>query len=285
MTIRHLAALCASAVLLTACGGGGGGTPPPLSCSVADQKTWLRDYFDDWYLWYALAPRPAPAGFDTVQAYFDASLFGGNATFPADRYSYFGPTEDFQRFFGDGITRGYGLFVAGVEVEGRPDLPLRIRFIEPQSDAATKGLLRGEQIDLSDRTKVKPQRVKVCVGANLAGTDRRGGCGGRGGNPGFLEFRLTLNRGSGLKTGRSIVGRAHSQVRLFLADQVDALIGEPGVQFLHLGAGDVELRNRFRDSINGQVSTLPAGSGQYLQLLGFELHNYPQITNSHYWKP
>ncbi|MCB1995912.1 MAG: peptidase S41 [Burkholderiaceae bacterium] len=146
MTIRHLAALCASAVLLTACGGGGGGTPPPLSCSVADQKTWLRDYFDDWYLWYALAPRPAPAGFDTVQAYFDASLFGGNATFPADRYSYFGPTEDFQRFFGDGITRGYGLFVAGVEVEGRPDLPLRIRFIEPQSDAATKGLLRGEQI-------------------------------------------------------------------------------------------------------------------------------------------
>jgi len=146
MTIRHLAALCASAVLLSACGGGGGGTEPPSSCSVADQNTWLRGYFDDWYLWYALAPRPATSGFDTVQAYFDASLFGGNATFPADRYSSFGPTADFERFFGDGITRGYGLFVAGVEVEGRPDLPLRVRFIEPQSDAAAKGLVRGEQI-------------------------------------------------------------------------------------------------------------------------------------------
>ena len=34
MKIRHLAALCASAVLLAACGGDSDGTPPPLTCSV-----------------------------------------------------------------------------------------------------------------------------------------------------------------------------------------------------------------------------------------------------------
>jgi carboxyl-terminal processing protease len=81
-----------------------------------------------------------------VQAYFDASLFGGDATFPSDPLQQQGPTADFERFFGDGVSRGYGLSVAGLEVEGRPDLPLRVRYIEPQSDAAAKGLLRGETI-------------------------------------------------------------------------------------------------------------------------------------------
>lgn len=143
-----LAAACA-AVLLSACGGGGsddGAVDGPQSCSVRGQNDWLRSYMDVNYFWYALAPRPSPAAFATVQDYFDASLFGGDATFPPDTYSFFQTTESFQRFFGAGRTLGYGLFVAGVEVEGRPDLPLRVRYIEPQSDAAAQGLVRGEQI-------------------------------------------------------------------------------------------------------------------------------------------
>jgi carboxyl-terminal processing protease len=148
MTFRPTLAAACAAVLLTACGGGGGSAPvqPPLSCTVPDQNAWLRDFMDRTYFWYALAPRPAPAAFASLQDYFDASLFQGDATFPSDRYSYFQSTESFNRFFGDGQTLGYGLFVAGVEVEGRPDLPLRVRYIEPRSDAATQGLQRGEQI-------------------------------------------------------------------------------------------------------------------------------------------
>src|SRR5437016_3307262 len=42
-------------LLLGGCGGGGGGsgdtTPPPLTCSVADQKSWLKSYMDDQYFW------------------------------------------------------------------------------------------------------------------------------------------------------------------------------------------------------------------------------------------
>lgn len=146
-------------MLLAACGGGGGdaGTPPPLSCSVAGQQDWLSTYMDDWYYWYRLSPKPSPAGFASVDAYFNALLYGGGdlipngggARWPADRYSYHQTTESFNRFYGAGQTLGYGVAVAGLEVTEptpQPALPLYIRYIEPQSPAATAGLVRGERV-------------------------------------------------------------------------------------------------------------------------------------------
>lgn len=253
MKIRHLAALCASTVLLAACGGGDDdGRPlPPLSCSVADQNSWLRGYFDDWYLWYALAPRPAPGGFDTVQAYFDASLFGGNADFPADRFSSFGPTEDFNRFFGDGITRGYGLFVAGVEVEGRPDLPLRIRYIEPASDAAAKGLVRGEQI-LSINGRPAPEIIAaddydVLVPDNVGDQLRlvvRGAGGDRSVTLVARDYALTPVTSARVVTSPD--GRRVGYVVIKdMIDQVDAPLDAAFAQFRREGVSEVVLDLRY----------------------------------------
>lgn len=148
MRPRLSIALTCAALLLAACGGGGGGDPvgEPLTCSLPDRKDWLRDYMRQWYLWNASSPSPDPTPFATVDDYFQALLYDGDAQVPADRFSYGQSTESFQRFFGAGRTLGYGLFVAGIEVEGRPDLPLRIRHLEPRSDAAARGLRRGEQI-------------------------------------------------------------------------------------------------------------------------------------------
>jgi hypothetical protein len=140
---------CAAAALLAACGGGDGVDPPPpaADCSAAAQNAWLRDYMREWYFWYRLAPNPDPLAFASVDDYFAALLYtGADPAFPRDRWSGSESTVSHTRFFGEGKTLGFGISVAGVEVAGRPDLPLRVRYVERQSDAAAKGVRRGDQI-------------------------------------------------------------------------------------------------------------------------------------------
>ena len=161
-TWRTLA--CALPMFLAACGGGGddggggGGNPQPLTCSMADQQDWLQTYMNDWYFWYALSPKPSPAGFSTVDSYFDALIYRGGGQipgaasgtlWPSDRYSNFQSTESFNRFFGDGQTLGYGVSVAGIEVtepSPQPAQPLYVRYIEPLSPAAAAGVVRGDRV-------------------------------------------------------------------------------------------------------------------------------------------
>ena len=142
--------LLTSALLfgLAGCGGGGGGAPPaPQSCDAPARKSALSLYFDDWYFWTRFSPKPAPSGNASLDEYFLSLLYtGGDAAFPSDRWSFVDSTVNFNRFYGEGRTLGYGLFVAGIEVAGRPDQPLRVRYVEPQSPAALSGLARGDRI-------------------------------------------------------------------------------------------------------------------------------------------
>ena len=172
-SLRRLA--LALPVFLAACGGGGGdGDGVASSCpsaaasgSVADRQDWLRCYFNENYLWYQLSPNPSPGGFATVETYFDALLYdggdaipgGGNALWPADRYSGFQSTESFNRFFGDGRTLGYGAAVNGLEASEQNATQLFIRYVEPLSPAARSvslagGLQRGDEILFINNTPV-----------------------------------------------------------------------------------------------------------------------------------
>jgi carboxyl-terminal processing protease len=194
-SFRQLA--CALPVLLAACGGGDGGNDGggALSCAVPDQQAWLAGYFDDNYFWYALSPKPSPAGFATTAEYFDALIYrggapipnGGGALWPIDRYSNFQSTESFNRFFGDGQTLSYGLAVAALEVTGQPNAPLYVRYLEPAGPAFQAGIERGERVmslngrpasdlittgDFSALTPNASGDVLDVVVRNTAGADR-----------------------------------------------------------------------------------------------------------------
>ncbi len=144
--LARLAMLGAAAVV-AACGGSDGYLDDPGAsvCTQAAQKDWLGAYMNDWYFWYRLSPRPNPAGFASVTDYYSALLYTGtDPAFPADDFSRSESTESFNRFFGDGATMGYGVSVNGFEV--RSGQPLYVRYVEPASDAAVKGVVRGDEV-------------------------------------------------------------------------------------------------------------------------------------------
>jgi carboxyl-terminal processing protease len=148
--VRALAAMVLSG-MLAACGGGSSDPlAAPGSCTLEAQKDWVARMMDDTYLWEAISPRPDPAPFDSADAYLQARLFQGNAPgspdVPADRFSRSEPSRNFERFYGEGRTLGYGISVAGVEVRGRPEAPLYVRWVEPQSDGAARGVRRGDRV-------------------------------------------------------------------------------------------------------------------------------------------
>ena len=149
MPFRRLATFSSSiavAVMLTACGGGGGGSSSGGStvCDLASQKNWLRSYMLDWYYWTGMSPNPDPAGYATVEAYLDALRYANypGARGPLDPWSYVQDSASYNQFFAEGRSTGYGVSVNGLEGQ----LPLRIRYVEPQSPAGLAGLRRGDVI-------------------------------------------------------------------------------------------------------------------------------------------
>jgi carboxyl-terminal processing protease len=144
--LRHkpwCALACAAALALTACGGSDSAdNAAAASCDLAGRQTWLRAYMADWYYWSGASPDPAPAGYASVEAYYDALKYTGSAGVPADRWSYLSDSASYNQFFAEGRTLGYGLFVNGIELR----LPLRVRLTEPLSPAAAAGLVRGDSI-------------------------------------------------------------------------------------------------------------------------------------------
>ena len=148
---RRFALLVPIGLALTACGGDYSvdDSGSSLTCSAADQQTWLADYFASDYLWNANSPYfPAQTG--DPATYFGTLLYtGGDPNFPAgvtDVYSSFESDDAFNRFYVDGQDLGYGVFVDGLEVQGTSGQPLMVRYVDANSPAAAAGIARGDQV-------------------------------------------------------------------------------------------------------------------------------------------
>ncbi len=138
--------------LLAGCGGGGnsgtgGGTtttnfssPYPAaaaSCSVTDQRAWLRDYMTDQYYWYAQQGTPNE-GATSMAQYFSSLLAVG-----LDRYSSSQATAQFLQLNQDGKSLGYGYQLAWADAA---QTQLRFRLVEPLSPLGLAGVRRGDLV-------------------------------------------------------------------------------------------------------------------------------------------
>jgi C-terminal processing protease CtpA/Prc len=131
-------------VVLSACGGNGdaadaGATAleAPVSCSVADQRSWLRGYMADQYFWFDRMGKANAAAPD-LTAYFKSLLYP-----VVDRYSYTEPTTQFVQFYKDGTYVGYGYSLAWSDTT---NTSLKVRQVEPLSPVGLAGLRRGETV-------------------------------------------------------------------------------------------------------------------------------------------
>ncbi|MCF8212001.1 MAG: hypothetical protein K9K38_21740 [Rhodoferax sp.] len=134
---------------LTGCGGGSGNgasvsapTNNPTSdsaqtCSLTEQKTWLRNYMADEYLWYSSLGTP-DATATSIETYFKSLLYA-----EVDRYSYVESTAQFDQFYTEGNYVGYGYTLAWADAA---QTVLKVRWVEPQSPLGLAGLQRGETI-------------------------------------------------------------------------------------------------------------------------------------------
>ena len=173
-SLRH--GIWVACLALSACGGGGGGGSGAQSQSTAalaqqcsannpyradarsattagtlgTEKSWVRAYFDEAYLWYGEVPvvdAAAPAysndtatGFYTsIDGYFEALKVTSR-----DRFSFTYPTKAWDTLFqsgqmvGDGIQWHYD--------SPKPPRNMRVVFVEPASPAASAGVQRGDTL-------------------------------------------------------------------------------------------------------------------------------------------
>ncbi len=131
---------------------GGGGVTAPSLCSNDDQKVFVRDAMQDWYLWNDLLPIPISiSDYPTPEAMLaDLVTYSpddGNGE-PIDKFSFIGSAAADAAFFGEGQYEGFGFSSTFVAADD-----LRLTQIFADSPADQGDLARGQRIlELNGRT-------------------------------------------------------------------------------------------------------------------------------------
>ncbi|WP_440054829.1 S41 family peptidase [Pseudoalteromonas sp. T1lg65] len=123
---------------------------PDVQGTAMHEKMWLRSFSNETYLWYDEVADNNPADFNSVIDYFNQlKTF---ALTPAgrekDEFHFYESYESFQKEAQSGVTSGYGIRWAAISP--RPPRNFTVASVEPNSPAATAGVVRGDQIQSID---------------------------------------------------------------------------------------------------------------------------------------
>ncbi len=128
---------------------------PDSQGTLDDEKSFLRAWIDDLYLWYREVPELDPAQYATAVDYF--AVLKTTATTPSgkakDQFHFTYDTADWQALSGQGVEAGYG--VAWAVLASRPPRDIVAAYVEPRSPAAAAGVRRGTKVLTVDGVDVE----------------------------------------------------------------------------------------------------------------------------------
>ena len=130
--------------------------------AVATEKSWVRAWIDETYLWFDEVPSVRAADFATPIDYFGALktpklTASGNAK---DRFHFTADTADYRALSRNGIEVGYGFELAFLSPA--PPRDLRVAYTEPGTPASQAAIDRGAKVIAIDG-------IDVAQGADVAG--------------------------------------------------------------------------------------------------------------------
>ena len=177
--LRSIAAAILIAGYVVGCGGGGDSSPPgpgalqassafAAQClaprpagtidpftqrpygdragSASTEKSWVRSWIDETYLWYSEVPNRDAANYADAKSYFDvlkteARTASGK---PKDQFHFTYSTPDWVALAQSGVELSYGIEFAAVSVA--PPRRFVVAFTEPGTQAAVGNVTRGDEI-------------------------------------------------------------------------------------------------------------------------------------------
>jgi carboxyl-terminal processing protease len=132
------------------------GSPyPDQPGSIAQEKSWVRAWIDETYLWYDEVPDSVRSGSYILPQQFFADLKTPALTAsgkPRDQFHFTYETSVWEALSRSGIEAGYGFDLA--IVKAKVPREVRVAYTEPGSPAEKAGIRRGEKIIGTDGVDV-----------------------------------------------------------------------------------------------------------------------------------
>ncbi|WP_454901984.1 S41 family peptidase [Variovorax gossypii] len=120
---------------------------PDSAGSLDNEKSWVRAWIDETYLWYSEVPTTLKASdYATPVAWFNVlkTPLTTSSGKPKDRFHFVYDTEAYRQLSQGGVSVSYG--AEFVSIATRPPRELRVVLVEPDSPADRAGLKRGARL-------------------------------------------------------------------------------------------------------------------------------------------